>query len=104
MMSVSALSSSLSTLVEFLEQCGLPPPVRELRIVEVTHAAARDELGRLVISGDEVQQPPAYEPRFEELMHSGMPWVNISCYGVYSGHLIIGVELPDYAIPKDILR
>jgi hypothetical protein len=32
--------------------------------------------------------------RFDELMKSGLPWINVSCYGVDRGRLVIGVELP----------
>jgi hypothetical protein len=33
-----------------------------------------------------------YEDRFDELMNAGLPWINMSCYGVHDGILIIGIE------------
>ena len=82
---LSALSNSLGQLFDFLEQCELRPPAHEVRIVEVSRPNVIDERGRLVFSGDALQKPSEYEARFEDLMHSGMPWVNMSCFGVYNG-------------------
>src|SRR5205085_4834701 len=78
------------------EKLGHTPPAHEVRIVEVNRAGDHDERGRVIILGDAVRMPSDYESRFEELMHSGLPWVNMSCYGVYNGLLIVGIELPNY--------
>ena len=96
----SALSTCLRQLFDFLEQWELPPPTREVRIVEVSRPITIDERGRYVLSGDVLQKPSEYEARFDELMHSGWPWVNMSCFGVYNGFLIIGIVYPGYA-PKE---
>ncbi len=94
---MSALSNSLKELFGFLDDGGQPPPLREVRLVEISHVVATDERGRLLMSEDALQKPSDYTSRFEDLIHSGLPWINMSCYGVYDGLLIVGIEIPDKA-------
>lgn len=30
-----------------------------------------------------------------ELINQVLPWINLSCFGVYEGFMIIGVEVPN---------
>jgi hypothetical protein len=53
-----------------------------------------DSLGRIRVQRHEVRAPADYEARFEELMKAGLPWLNVSCYGVEDGTLIVGIEVP----------
>jgi hypothetical protein len=98
---MNILSDSLTKLFELLEESGLLPPVSEVRLVEIDRPAAIDKRGRLIISRDTLQVPSEYASRFESLTHSGLPCVNMSCYGVYNGFLIVGIELPDYVLSEE---
>jgi hypothetical protein len=53
-----------------------------------------DSLGRIRLQRHEVREPADYEARFDELMKAGLPWLNVSCYGVEDGVLIVGIEVP----------
>ncbi|HTA25963.1 MAG TPA: hypothetical protein VK763_20700 [Terriglobales bacterium] len=46
---------------------------------------------------DELRSPLEYENRFDELLRKGYRWINLSCYGVHEGFLIIGVVVPGVA-------
>ena len=35
-----------------------------------------------------------YEARVEELLQAGSPWLNMSCYGVHEGLLVVAIEVP----------
>jgi hypothetical protein len=91
---MSALSNELQRLVEFMGRQGQQPPTRRLRIVEIPQGAPVDTLGRIRVQRQEVRAPAEYEARFDELMREGLPWLNVSCYGVDDGVLIVGIEVP----------
>ncbi len=38
--------------------------------------------------------PTDYEARFQELLVSGIPWINVSCYGMDDRKLVVAVEIP----------
>jgi hypothetical protein len=88
------LSNCLEQLFEFLTNRQLFPPSRDVRIVEVGRATEVDRRGRLQLSAAALKEPAAYEARFDEIVKSGLPWINISCYGVHKGLLIVAVEIP----------
>ncbi len=97
---MSALLDSLQYLFQFLEKGGNPSPSLDVLLIEIGHDTATDDRGRLRIRRDALRKPSDYESRFEELLHSGMPWLNVSCYGVYEGFLIVSIEIPQ-GIPEN---
>jgi hypothetical protein len=72
----------------------MPPPGGTVRIVEVPPGAAVDGSGRIRIASSALHDVEQYEARFEALMQAGLPWINVSCYGVLDQHLIVAIELP----------
>lgn len=44
-----------------------------------------------------------YTKRFDELLDSGFHWINMNAFGIWSGNLIVVIELPSYksGIPRD---
>lgn len=91
---MSSLSDALQGLLEFLKKQGTPPPTLEMSVVEVSAGTETDERGRLRIERSELRDPSDYETRFEALIKSGLPWLNVSCIGVSDSKLIVTVELP----------
>jgi hypothetical protein len=94
---MSTLANELQRFLDFLGNQGLQPPTRKSRIVEIPQGAPVDPLGRIRLQRHEVRDPADYEARFDELMKAGLPWLNVSCYGVEEGTLIVGIEVP--AVP-----
>jgi hypothetical protein len=88
------LTKHLDTLFGFLNTEGLSPPIQEVRIVEIANETRIVEGRRLHVSRDGLRTADEYAARFDELISAGLPWLNVSCYGVYDGHLIVGVEIP----------
>jgi hypothetical protein len=101
---MSTLTTNLEELFKFLNERRQTPPLLDVRLIEITRRTPYDDRGRLRIRNDSLQSPADYESRFEELMQSGLPWLNMSCYGVYQGFLIIGIELPNDMPRKGALR
>lgn len=89
---MNTLDDTLQALVKFLEDLGQPPPSLQIRIVEIGPNASTDERGRLWVERSALQTPEAYEPRFNELMAAGLPWINVSTLGVEGEFLIVGIE------------
>jgi hypothetical protein len=85
---MSALSDHLVRLLDWLVSVGLQPPTRDIRVVEIP------SVGTSLVRREMLRKPMEYEPRFEELMHAGYPWLNMSCYGVHDGLLIVAIETP----------
>jgi len=86
---VSALSNYLDMLLHWLESIGLQPPSQDVRILEISLGD-----GTYHVRRDELRKPLDYEARFEELLRAGYPWLNMSCYGVHDGSLIVAIEVP----------
>ena len=57
-----------------------------------------DDKHRVIISREVITTPEEYATRFEELTRSGLAWVNMSCYGVYDGRVLVVIELPEKAL------
>jgi hypothetical protein len=91
---MSDLSSAVQGLFEFLSKQNMVPPAQDVRIVEISEAAPLDARGRFRIRRDALRELGEYEARFEELIQSHLPWVNVSCYGVDNGKVIVAIELP----------
>jgi hypothetical protein len=91
---MSALEDELGRLLDFLDRQGPRPPTRRLRIVEIPHGMPIDQRGRVRVQKSQLCEPVAYEARFNELLTGGLPWLNMSCYGVSDDTLIVAVELP----------
>ena len=86
---MSALSHYLDRLLHWLESMGLQPPSRDVRILEISLGD-----GTYHVRRDELRKPLDYEARFEELLRAGYLWLNMSCYGVHDGSLIVAIEVP----------
>jgi hypothetical protein len=91
---MSSLSDALQGLFEFLKKQGEAPPTREVCVLEIGADTRVDHLGRFLIRPGELREPGGYEARFEDLMRSGLPWINVSCVGVVDGQLVVGIEIP----------
>lgn len=92
---MSALSNCLDDLFGFLSKLGLVPPSQDVRIAEIPQGALVTAEGRIRISRAALYTTADFEPRFERLRSLGLPWINVSCYGVYERFLIIGIEVPN---------
>ena len=91
---MGSLSDALQGLFEFLKKQGEAPPTREVCVLEIGADRSVDQLGRFLVRADELREPGGYEARFEVLMKSGLPWINVSCVGVIGGKLVVGIEFP----------
>jgi len=89
---MSALTDNLQRLIKFLETLGQMPPTLEIRVVEIDQGTEVDAQGRLRVGRSAVRAPEAFEGRFDELIRSGRPWINMSSLGVDGGFLIVGIE------------
>jgi hypothetical protein len=89
---MSDLSNVLQDLLDFLGRRGLAPPTRDIRLIEIGLDTPNDKGGRPRVKRSALLQPSEYEHRFSELMGSGLPWINVSCYGVDDDKLIVGIE------------
>ena len=89
---MTALATHLQRLLQFLEANDLHPPSEDVRIVEVGRVNQSD--GTFHVRRVDFRSPLDYEMRFDELLQGGCPWLNISCYGVHDGWLIVAVEAP----------
>jgi hypothetical protein len=91
---VSELLDSLQRLFRFLENHGLAPPSRDVRILEVRKNVTYDERGRMRVRRDELREVADYEARFQELLGLNRDWINVSCTGIFNGILIVSIETP----------
>ncbi len=89
---MSALSTHLEQLLGWLEGIGLQPPSKDVLIIEVNDENQRD--GTVQVRQKELHHPSEYAIRFDELLQAGYPWLNMSCYGVRDGQLIVAIEVP----------
>jgi hypothetical protein len=96
---VNTLSNCLENLFAFLSKRGLVPPLQDVRIVEIPPGTLVNDEGRVRISPDALYTVADFEPRFERLSNLGLPWINVTCYGVYQRFLIIGIETPN--VPRN---
>jgi hypothetical protein len=91
---MSALSIHLDRLFHWLPSVDLEPLTHDVRIVEVHCDAVNPDDGTYHVRRDELLTPSDYEARFEELLRAGYPWLNMSCYGVHQGLLLVAIEVP----------
>ena len=97
---MSLLSEQITRLFQWLESIGRRPPSTDVRIVEVhSNAPNLDDRGRSRVHRNALHEVSAYEARFAELMRLGIPWINMSCYGVFDGFLIVAIEFREVAAP-----
>lgn len=83
------LADHLERLLDWLGSIGLPPPSRDIRIVEIAPGMGTPRVRR-----EALLKALEYEGRFQELMQAGYPWLNMSCCGVHDGLLIVAIEIP----------
>jgi hypothetical protein len=100
---MSNLTISLNALQNFLEERGIAPTTLDVRIVEIGPDVEIDEHGRFHVKRTEIRTVAEYEERFNELLDSGLPWLNMSCYGVDDGKMLVAVEVPR-SLSKSSLR
>jgi hypothetical protein len=93
---MSALSKHLERLLHWLASVGLQPPSQDFRIVEVSLNNYNLGDGTHHIQKGDLREPVDYEVRFNELLAAGYSWINLSCYGVHHGFLIVAIELPAF--------
>jgi hypothetical protein len=91
------LFNHLHGLLRWLENSGLQPPSQDVRIIEV-NAGVNSSDGKHHVRKDELRRPSEYENRFDELLQTGYRWLNLSCYGVHEGFLIVAVEVPSATV------
>jgi len=75
---------------------GQPPVPEGIAIAELSphqFGAA----GLPVIVAAALRSPDQYEPRFNELLAMGFPWLNLSYYGLLDGKGLVVVELPGHS-------
>jgi hypothetical protein len=88
------LARALERLDALLRQTDGFPPAEGVWMVEIASSAPMDDHGRLRVHRRDLIEEAAYAPRFEALLALGPPWLNVSCYGVYDGRLVVAIELP----------
>ncbi len=88
------LRNALEGLLTFLVAAGNPPPTRSFLIIEIRSDAPVDHRGRVRVKRTDFLEPTQYEQRFDELLASGLSWINLSCYGVDGENLVVSVEVP----------
>ena len=88
------LSEALRDVRLLLGKIGFVQPPDEVWLLELPADAPTDERGRVRVRAAELVQEGAYASRFEELLSIGPAWLNVSCYGVHEGRLIVAIELP----------
>ena len=93
-MMASALHHALMELFGFVTEQGIALPTRDVRFVEIGPAAAMDARGRPIVRRADFYEAPVYAPRFDELLTSSLPWLNVNCCGLDRDRLIVVVELP----------
>jgi hypothetical protein len=98
---MSALSIHLERLLRSLESFGMQPPAQDVRIIEVDCKRFSIDDGTYHAHREELCPPLEYENRFDQLLQTGYSWLNLSCYGVYGGFLIVAVEVPSATVPPD---
>jgi hypothetical protein len=91
---MSALSLHLNRLLHWLQEIGLQLPSRDIRIVEISQIRRPSTDGTYHVRRNQVLSPLEYECRFDELLAKGYSWLNMSCYGVHDGSLIVAIEVP----------
>jgi hypothetical protein len=97
---MSALSDHLERLLHSIEGLGLQPPAQDVRIIEVNDSHLNRDDGTYHVRRDAFRKPFDYEARFNELLQLGYGWLNLSCYGVYEGFLIVAVEVPSATVSR----
>jgi hypothetical protein len=92
---MTTLSECLEELLEGMTKRSIDPPSAEYKIAEIGPRHPLDARGRLRIARSALLTPHEYEPRFRELLAAGIPWINVSCYGIVNGYVIVGIETPE---------
>ena len=102
---MSALSEHLQRLFNWLETLGpLPTPVGEVLLIEVPRSVGVDSRGRLLISEDMIQSPTEYASRFDDLLNANLSWIHMTCYGLWKGSSIVGIDLPRSVLEDSVSR
>ena len=89
----------INELIGFLKRDTNILPWSEISVFEInsegTQFRPNDEgVYAWFISPSAIFTPAEYQTRFDDLLHAGYRWINMSCYGILNTTLIIAIELP----------
>lgn len=85
-------------LLEFLSAQGPLPEYKNIWVVEDCYIKYQNRPSQppvMTFPRSAIHDIKDYENRFDEILKSGVPWVNVSCYGFLPGVMLIGIELPN---------
>jgi hypothetical protein len=94
---MSELKKHFERLMEFAKQFNFHQPFSQVYFAESKFvrrffdSESIDEISR-----QEIFTFEAYENRFDEIMHQGHSWINLSFEGMLDGNLLVFIELPNY--------
>jgi hypothetical protein len=86
------LDQELDRLRTFLIDCRPALVGQTIQLVEATEVRFANNLLR--IARPALRSPVDYTGRFEELLHQGYSWINLTAAGIVDGELIVIVEVP----------
>lgn len=91
---MSALKNAVEGLFGRFGSAIERPSPNEIWFLEVGPDIAVDGDGRFRVRREELRSFEDYDGRFEELLRSGLPWLNVGFYGKLEGRTVVGVEVP----------
>lgn len=97
---MTALEAALGELFVFLRNAGLSLPRRDVWLVELEPNMGIDERDRARVRRSDYRDPAGYNSRFDELLAAGLPWINLSCYGVDGDRLLVVIEVPSNSVER----
>ncbi|HEY6556310.1 MAG TPA: hypothetical protein VI072_03515 [Polyangiaceae bacterium] len=91
---VRPLSEHVRELVAFCQRVAAPVPAWDTALLLNTmDPRVRYDRG-WIVTGSALVTVAEFAPHFEKLLLAGYPWINLSAYGIFRNHLVVGVELP----------
>jgi hypothetical protein len=51
--------------------------------------------GKHCVRKKDLIPPERFGERFDQLLRTGYPWLNLSCVGIHDGRLIVAIEVPN---------
>lgn len=88
---MASLRDEIQQVVELARRQGLPA-YNDMVVVFTGPKGRLTNDGKMVVDAGEIQPVAAAEPKWNELLGAGHPWINVTCGGVYRGDLLIVVE------------
>jgi hypothetical protein len=94
---VLSLEEHVERLLAFCERVAAPlPGWREIRVLDTSDPRVTYRAG-WVASESALRSVSEFSPRFNSLLMTGYAWINLSAYGMFGLHLILGVDVPRHA-------